>query len=91
VVGAQLELLSVEVPIDIFQCSHDCKSFPSGEIAIFFDFVRRLTVVGYYSFSSVLDLGDYSFNPVITDVSVNDGPVSWLRVSKNMGSTEGLI
>jgi hypothetical protein len=45
-------LLSAEVPIEMFQGSHNCKSFPAGEI-ISFGFVQRLTVVDYYSLLSV--------------------------------------
>jgi hypothetical protein len=67
----------------MFQRPHDCQEFTPGDAVIHLDLIQRLTVVGNYSLLSVLYLGDHAFNLDVTHVSVQDEPVSWLRVSKN--------
>jgi hypothetical protein len=52
--------------------------------------IQRLDVVGCYSRLSVLYLGHPS-NSDVTRVCVNDESLSWLRISKNRRSTEGLL
>jgi hypothetical protein len=56
VVGEQLELLSAEVLMEIFQRPHIRKSFPTGNEVISLDLVQHLTVIGDYSLLPALYL-----------------------------------
>jgi hypothetical protein len=91
VVSVQVELLSVEVLLEIFQHPHNGQLFPLGGTVIFLGLIQGLTVIGYYLLLSVLYLGQHSSNTDVTRVYVNDEPFPELQVSKNRGSTEGLL
>jgi hypothetical protein len=62
VIGVQMELLSVEVLMEVFQCPHDYKKFLSGDAVISLSLVQRFTVVG---------LEEHSSNPDVTCIFVN--------------------
>jgi hypothetical protein len=72
VVGVQVELLSVEVLMEIFQHPHDGQLSASGDAVISLSLIQCLTVVGHYSLLSILYLGQHSSNTDVTRVYVND-------------------
>jgi hypothetical protein len=81
----------MQILVEMHQCLHNCQQLSTSHTVDPLGFGQSYAEVGHNSFAAVLYLGQYSTNPHITSVGVDDELLPWSRVAQERCCTQCLF